>query len=96
MFLKYATKQINQLQKEFVDELQYGKDPSIELQNAYIEMERGLVPSDLLAVTTVLKKDPEAYSKNAYQRVVGNQIGAREGVSLLGLVPSRNSSRFDI
>ena len=70
---------INQLQKEFVEDLRYDRDPTIKLQNAYIEMEKGLVPSDLLAITTVLKKDPDAYSKNAYQRIVGNQLGAKEG-----------------
>ena len=70
---------INQLQKEFVDDLQMQYDPTIKLQNAYIEMEKGLVPSDLLAITTILKKDPDAYSKNAYQRIIGNQAGAKEG-----------------
>ena len=70
---------INQLQKEFVDDLRYGRNPTIKLQNAYIEMEKGLVPSELLAITTVLKKDPDAYSKNAYQRTIGNQVGAKEG-----------------
>jgi len=70
---------INQLQKEFVDDLRYDKDPTIKLQNAYIEMERGLVHSDLLVITSTLKKDPDAYSKNAYQRIIGNQVGAKEG-----------------
>jgi DNA polymerase elongation subunit (family B) len=70
---------INQLQKEFVDDIRYDRNPTIKLQNAYIEMERGLVSSDLLAITTVLKKDPDAYSKNAYQRIVGNQVRAKEG-----------------
>jgi DNA polymerase elongation subunit (family B) len=70
---------INQLQKEFVDDLRYDRNPTIKLQNAYIKMERGLVSSDLLAITTVLKKDPDSYSKNAYQRIVGNQARAKEG-----------------
>ena len=37
---------------------EYDRDPTISLRNAYIEMERGLVPSDLLSITTVLKRDP--------------------------------------
>jgi hypothetical protein len=52
-------------------------DPTIKLRNAYIEMERGLVPSELLAIRTVLKKDPEEYSYNTYQRIVGTQEGRR-------------------
>jgi DNA polymerase elongation subunit (family B) len=70
---------INQLQKEFVDDLRHDRNPTIKLRDAYIEMERGLVPYELLAITTVLKKDPDAYSKNAYQRIIGSQIGAKEG-----------------
>ena len=42
-------------------------------------MERGLVPSELLAIRTVLKKDPQEYSDNTYQRIIGNQVGAKEG-----------------
>jgi DNA polymerase I len=70
---------INQLQKEFVDDLRHDRNPTIKLQNAYIEMERGLVPSEILAIISILKKDPDAYSKNAYQRTIGNQVGAKEG-----------------
>jgi DNA polymerase elongation subunit (family B) len=70
---------INQLQKDFVDDLIDNRDPTIKLRKAYIEMERGLVPSELLAIRTVLKKDPEEYSYNTYQRIVGTQVGAKEG-----------------
>ena len=70
---------INKLQKEFVDDLRYDMDPTMELRDTHIVMERGLVSSDLFAITTILKKDPNAYPKNTYQRVVGNQIGAKEG-----------------
>lgn len=70
---------INQLQKEFVDDLRQDKDPTIKLQEAYVKMERGLVPSELLAINTTLKKDPESYSVNAYQRIIGNQLRAKEG-----------------
>ena len=70
---------INQLQIDFVDDLRYNRDPTVKLQNAYIQMERGSVPSDLLSIRTVLKKDPQAYSDNTYQRIIGNQVGAKEG-----------------
>ncbi len=58
-------------------------------------MEKGLVSSDLLAITTVLKKDPNAYSKNAYQRVVGNQIGAKEGDTIKYYKATNNQAHFN-
>ena len=42
-------------------------------------MERCSFLSELLAIRTVLKKDPEEYSYNTYQRIVGTQVGAKEG-----------------
>ena len=42
-------------------------------------MERGQVAPDLLAINTTLKKNPLDYSKNAYQRIIGNQLNAKEG-----------------
>ena len=70
---------INQLQRELANDIKHGIDPTIRLKNAYIEMERGLVSSDLLAISTILKKDPSGYSENTFQRIVGSQLGAKEG-----------------
>jgi DNA polymerase elongation subunit (family B) len=70
---------INQLQKEFVNDLKNHRNPTLKLQRAYIEMEKGVVSPELLVIRTTLKKDPEAYSGNTYQRIVGNQVGAKEG-----------------
>ena len=42
-------------------------------------MEKGLVPSELLVIKTTLKKDPEDYSTNIYQKIIGNQVEAKEG-----------------
>lgn len=70
---------INRLQKDFVDDLKYNRKPTTRLQKSYIQMERGLVPSEILAINTTLKKDPESYSVNAYQRIIGNQLRAKEG-----------------
>jgi hypothetical protein len=32
-----------------------------------------------LVISTTLKKDPIEYSDNTYQRIIGNQVGAKEG-----------------
>jgi hypothetical protein len=45
-------------------------------------MERGQVPSEMLSITSTLKKDPIDYSKNSYRRIVGNQLNAKEGDSI--------------
>jgi hypothetical protein len=70
---------INQLQKDFVEDIRCNINPTIKLKKAYMEMEKGLVSSDLLAIKTVLKKDPRQYSYNSYQRIVGNSLRATEG-----------------
>jgi DNA polymerase I len=73
---------INNLQKCFVDDMANDRDPTINLRKAYIDMERGQVPSELLVITSTLKKDPLSYCNNAYQRIVGNQLNAKEGDSI--------------
>ena len=73
---------INNLQKEFVDDIKYDRNPTIKLKQAYIDMERGQVPSERLVINTTLKKDPCEYSNNAYQRIVGIQLNVKEGDSI--------------
>lgn len=70
---------INQLQKDFVEDFRDNRNPTIKLQKAYIKMEKGLVPSELLVIRTTLKKDPEDYSTNTYQNILGHQVNAKEG-----------------
>ena len=70
---------INQLQKHFVDDLRQGRDPTMKLEKAYEDMEKGIVAPELLEIKTTLKKDPESYPQNRYQRIVGSQLNAREG-----------------
>jgi DNA polymerase I len=73
---------INILQKDFVDDIVNDKDPTLKLRKAYIDMERGQVPFKLLAITSTLKKDPSEYPTGNYQRIVGNQLNAKEGDSI--------------
>lgn len=70
---------INQLQKDFVGDIRHNRNPTLKLQKAYTDMERGSVPPESLVIKTTLKKDPEAYSGNTYQKIIGNQIQAKEG-----------------
>jgi hypothetical protein len=42
-------------------------------------MEKGTVALQLLEIKTTLKKDANMYPQNRYQRIVGNQVNAKEG-----------------
>jgi DNA polymerase, archaea type len=70
---------INQLQKDFVDDLKFGRDPTAKLKKAYEDMEKGTVAPELLEIKTTLRKDPNTYPQNRYQRIVGSQLNAKEG-----------------
>jgi DNA polymerase, archaea type len=73
---------INNLQKELVEDITNNRNPTIKLKHAYMDMEKGQVPPELLSISTTLKKDPSSYSLNAYQRIVGSQTNAKEGDSI--------------
>jgi DNA polymerase elongation subunit (family B) len=70
---------INQLQHEFIDDLKYGRDPTMKLKKAYEDMEKGTVVLQSLEIKTTLKKYPNMYPQNRYQRIVGSQLNAKEG-----------------
>lgn len=70
---------INDLQKEFVDDLRCDRDPTIKMQKAYRDLEKGNISSESLAIYLTLSKDPSEYSPNAYQRIVGMQQHGKEG-----------------
>jgi DNA polymerase, archaea type len=70
---------INQLQKDFVDDLRQGREPTLKLKKAYEDMEKGIVAPELLEIKTTLRKDPESYPQSRYQRIVGSKLNAKEG-----------------
>jgi DNA polymerase, archaea type len=70
---------INQLQKQLVEDLRQDIDPTIKLRKAYVQMETGQVPFELLAIRTILNKAPQDYANDTYQKILANQTGAGEG-----------------
>jgi DNA polymerase elongation subunit (family B) len=70
---------INNLQREFVEDLRYDRNPTLKLRKAYQDMEKGQVHHELLAISLTLKKDPSEYDINDYQNIVGKQQKAGEG-----------------
>jgi DNA polymerase I len=83
---------INQLQKQFVEDLRQDIDPTIKLRKAYLQMESGQVPFELLAIRTTLNKAPQDYANNTYQKILANQTGAREA-DLLKYYKSTNKGK---
>ena len=70
---------INNLQRNFADDLKYGRDTTIKLRKAYLDMEKGQVPHKLLAISLTLSKDPSEYASGDFQNIVGKQLNAKEG-----------------
>lgn len=70
---------INQLQRQLVEDLRQDIDPTIKLKQAYVQMESGQVPIELLAIRTTLNKAPQDYVNDTYQKILANQYSAEEG-----------------
>jgi DNA polymerase elongation subunit (family B) len=70
---------INNLQREFVEDLKYNRDPTLKLRNAYLDMEKGQVPHELLAISLTLSKDPSEYARGDFQNIIGKHLNAKEG-----------------
>lgn len=70
---------INQLQRQFVEDLRQNVDPTIQLRKSYLQMETGQIPIELLAIRTTLNKAPQDYANNTYQKILANQTSAEEG-----------------
>jgi DNA polymerase I len=70
---------IDQLQRQFIEDLRLEIDPTIKLRKAYIQMETGQVPFELLAIRTTLNKAPQDYVNDTYQKILANQTSAGEG-----------------
>ena len=70
---------INKIEVQFAQDIKFGKDPTLNIKKEYRAMESGQIPLDELAVRLVLQKDPNYYEAKLLQRVVGNELGAKQG-----------------
>ena len=70
---------INQLQRQFVEDLRQDINPTLQLRKAYLQMESGQVPIELLSIQTTLNKAPQDYGNDTYQKILANQTSAVEG-----------------
>ncbi len=70
---------INNLQQGLVDDIKNNKNPTVRLRKAYLDMERGQIPIENLAICTTLRKDPSEYPEGDAEYIVGKQLNAKAG-----------------
>jgi DNA polymerase elongation subunit (family B) len=69
---------INQLQRQLVEDLRQDIDPTIKLKKAYVQMESGQVPFELLAIRSTLNKAPKDYANDTFQKILAKQTNSEE------------------
>jgi len=70
---------INKIEKQFANDIKNGHNPTINIRREYKTMESRSISLHELIIKITLKKDPSEYSQNSLQRVVGTEIGAKQG-----------------
>jgi DNA polymerase, archaea type len=70
---------INNLQQGLVDDIKNNRNPTVRLRKAYLDMERGQIPIENLAISTTLRKDPSQYPEGDAEYIVGKQLNAQAG-----------------
>jgi len=70
---------INKIERQFAEDIKYGKDPTVNIHREYEAMESGQVTLQELVIKLVLVKDTSEYSEHSLQRVVGAELDAHQG-----------------
>ena len=74
---------INKIERQFAGDIKVGNDPTVKIRKQYMAMERGQVLLDELEIKLMLAKDPSEYGMHSLQRVVGNELGAKQGDTIV-------------
>ena len=67
------------IQQQFELDFASGINPTINLHKAYMQLEQRKAPLENLAITMQLSKNPQDYSTNIAQKLIGQQLSALEG-----------------
>jgi DNA polymerase, archaea type len=70
---------INNIQKQFADDINCGKNPTMNIQYQHTAMEFGQVPLQDLEIKLTLAKNYGKYQKNTLQRIVGSEWNTDQG-----------------
>lgn len=70
---------INRTERQFAEDIKYGKDPTVNIRKEYEALETGRVPLEELEIKLTLAKSPDEYPTSRLQRVIGSKLGASQG-----------------
>jgi len=68
---------------QLVDDIKYDRSPILNLKEAIRDLEAKNVPSEELAISLVLHKNPEEYDKECKQSRIGKRLHLRRGMTLV-------------
>ena len=69
--------------KQLLNDIKYGNNPIIKLKEVIEELNTRSVPQELLAISLVLRKNPEEYEHSCKQSRLGAKLGLHRGDTLV-------------
>lgn len=70
---------IHRIFKQLIDDIKYDNNPIPKLKQALDELDNRSVPPELLAISLVLRKNPEDYEHSCKQSRLGAKLGLQKG-----------------
>lgn len=74
---------IHRVFRQLVDDIKNDIDPIPNLRQAFQQLDSRQVPVGLLAISLVLRKNPEEYGQICKQSLLGGRLGLRKGDPLV-------------
>jgi hypothetical protein len=74
---------IHRVFRQLVNDIKYGNDTIPQVKQALDELNNRNVPPELLAISLVLRKDPEEYEHRSKQSRLGAKLGLHKGDTLV-------------
>jgi DNA polymerase elongation subunit (family B) len=74
---------IRRVFRQLINDIKYGNDPIPKLNQALEELNSRNVPSELLTISLILRKDPTEYEHSCKQNRLGTKLGLHKGDTLV-------------
>jgi DNA polymerase elongation subunit (family B) len=74
---------IHRVFKQLINDIKYGNNPIPRLKHALKELNTRSVPPELLAISLVLRENPEEYEHSCKQSMLGCRLGLHKGDTLV-------------
>jgi hypothetical protein len=86
---------IHKVFRQLVEDIKNGVNPMPKLKDALHQLENRQVSSNLLAISLVMRKNPEEYVQYCKQSRLGSKLGLRKGDTLVYYKCDINKITFD-